>query len=189
MALRRTIDATSEPLTTAEAKAHLRVTGSTDDTLIDALVKAARQMAENELPRSLITQTWEKTLDEFPDAIELPYPPIIVVTSVKYYDGAGTQQTLPSVAYALDAKSEPGWIVPAYGYDWPETREMANAVEVTYQAGYGANGGYVPPPIKQWILLMVGHLYENREASIPGVSITALPFIGGLLDPFRVLRV
>lgn len=186
MALRRTIDAATEPITTAEAKAHLRVTSSTDDSFIDGLVKVCRMVAENELRRSLITQTWMKTLDEFPDAIELHYPQIIAVSSVKYYDTAGIQQTLDPSQYSLDYQSEPGWIVPAYNVAWPDTLQAINSVEVIYTAGYGAASD-VPQAIKQWILLQVGHLYENREATMPGISITPLPFVGGLLDPFRVM--
>jgi uncharacterized phiE125 gp8 family phage protein len=186
MALRRLIDAATEPITTAEAKAHLRVVSSTDDTLIDGLVKVCRLIAENELRRSLITQTWVRTLDEFPDAIELHYPPVIAVTSVKYYDTAGVQQTLDPSQYSLDYQGEPGWIVPAYNVTWPDTLQAINAVEVTYTAGYGAATD-VPQAIKAWILLQVGHLYENREATVPGVSITPLPFVSALLDPYRVV--
>ena len=186
MALRRLIDAATEPITTAEAKTHLRVTGSTDDAYIDTLVKSVRQTAENELRRSLITQTWVRTLDEFPDAITLHYPPVIAVTSVKYYDTAGVQQTLDPSLYSLDYQSEPGWIVPAYNEGWPDTLQAINAVEVTYTAGYGTATD-VPAAIKAWILLHVGHLYENREATMPGISITPLPFLGSLLDPYRVV--
>lgn len=186
MALRRTTDAATEPVTTAEAKAHLRVTTSTDDTLIDSLVKAARQMAENELGRALITQTWTRTLDEFPDAIRLYYPPIISVTSLKYYDTAGVQQTLDPSLYSVDLKSEPGYVVPAYNTCWPATLCTINAVECVYTAGYGAAAA-VPQSIKNWMLLQVGHLYENREASMPGITITPMPFIGGLLDQYRVM--
>jgi len=187
MALLRTIDATTEPVTTAEAKTHLRVTSATDDVYIATLVKACRQKAENELQRSLITQTWEKTLDEFPDAITLPYPPIISVVTLKYLEPvAGVSTTLNALSYTVDAKSEPGWIVPAYGYDWPNIWDSINAVEVTYTAGYGTAAD-VPAAIKAWILLHVGHLYENREATMPGISITPLPFLDSLLDPYRVV--
>ena len=186
MALRRLTDAATEPITTAEAKTHLRVTAATDDTYIDTLVKAVRQVTENELRRSLITQSWVRTLDEFPEAIELHYPPVIAVTSVKYYDTAGTQQTLAATEYPLDYQSEPGWMVPALDVVWPDTLDAVNAVEVIYTAGYGTAAD-VPQAIKAWILLHVGHLYENREATMPGISITPLPFTGSLLDPYRVV--
>ena len=186
MPLRRLIDAATEPITTAEAKTHLRVTAATDDTYIDTLVMSVRQVAENELRRSLITQSWVRTLDEFPEQIQLRYPPIIAVTSVKYYNTAGVQQTLAASEYSLDYQSEPGWIVPAYNVIWPDTLDAVNAVEVIYTAGYGGAAD-VPQAIKAWILLHVGHLYENREATMPGISITPLPFLDSLLDPYRVV--
>ena len=189
MATRLITAPATEPITTAEAKAHLRVTSSAEDTLIDALVKAVRMTAEHDLQRALITQVWEVTLDAFPLEIELPYPPTISVDFVKYLEPvAGVLTTLSSAAYSLDAKSEPGWIVPAFDYDWPDTLDAINAVTVQYQAGYGAAAA-VPQAIKQWMLLMVGHYFENREASMPAVTTTPLPFIAGLLDPFRIMRV
>lgn len=187
MALRLTVDPATEPVSTAEAKAQMRVVSSADDTLIAALIVAARQQAENILGRALMQQTWQKTLDEFPDAIELPYPPIQSVTTLDYVEPDGTTVTLAAGSYVVDTASEPGWIVPAYGYDWPDTREQINAVIVTYVTGY-ADAAAVPQAIKQWILLMVAHYYENREATVPGVNMTPLPFIGGLLDPYLVVR-
>lgn len=189
MSLLLTAPPTSEPVTLSEAKVHLRVGSSAEDTLISALIAAARQVAENECRRAFITQTWEKTLDLFPEAIELPYPRTIGVTAITYLDRDGAAQTLSPASYLVDTKSEPGWVTPAYGYAWPETYLVPNAVTVTYTAGYGANGAAVPNAIKQWILLMVGHYFENREASVPGVSMTPLPFIDGLLDPYRVMQV
>lgn len=55
-----------EPLTLAEAKAHLRVDFVEDDTLISALIVAARQRAEVITRRALITQSWQLVLDAFP---------------------------------------------------------------------------------------------------------------------------
>lgn len=194
MALLRTIDAATEPVTVAEVKTHLRLTGTSEDTYLGTLITAARYVAENELGRALIAQTWEKTLDEFPQAaIELPYPPLVSVTSISYLEAvAGATVALSSSSYVVDTKSEPGWIVPAYGYDWPSTYDTINAVTITYSAGW-ANAAAVPQPIKQWILVHVGHLYENREltnsSGIPGMMVTSIPFLSGLLDPYRVPRI
>lgn len=187
MALRLKTAPSSEPVTLAEAKAFARWTKSTEDAIFTALITAARQACENELQRALLPQSWEKTLDEFPDQIELPYPPVASVTSLKYTDSNGDQQTLNPNSYTLDNASEPGWIVPAYGLTWPATQASVNAVVVEYVAGY-ATAGAVPEAIKTWIKLMVNHYFENREASIPGVSLQPIPFIAGLLDPYRVYR-
>ena len=188
MALRRITEPATEPVSIAEAKAHVRVTHSTDDALIGALITSVRQAAENELGRTLMTSTWEKTLDEFPDAIELHYPPVAAITSVEYLDDAGTVTLLAAASYTLDERSEPGWLVPAYDYEWPTTLDSINAVTVTYTAGYGTAAD-VPEAIKAWIKVHVGHLYENREATLIGAPVVPLPFVSGLLDPYRVVNV
>ena len=43
----------TEPVTSTEAKAHVRVIGTTDDTLIAALISSAREFAEHYTGRAL----------------------------------------------------------------------------------------------------------------------------------------
>lgn len=188
MTLRLITPPAVEPVTLAEAKAHLRVTHAGDDALITALVSAAREQCEHILGRALIEQTWELTLDAFPDAIRLDHPPIASVTSLSYVDPAGTTQVWPAPNYYLDKASEPGWITPAYGGSWPDVRDQANAVIVRYVAGYGAAAAAVPLAIRQWLLLAIGSLYETRERDD---AQRKLPhdFVGGLLDRYRMLHV
>ena len=50
--------------------------------------------------------------------------------------------------------------------------------------GYGDSPADVPNAIRQWMLLQIGHLYENRE-SASKFKVEALPFVDRLLDPFR----
>ena len=188
MALRRILDAASEPVSVSEVRAHLRIVSTAEDAQLEAFITAARMQCENELGRSLITQTWQKTIDYFPPEIELSYPPVIAVSEVQYLDDAGVATVLAPASYALDNASEPGWLVPAYSYDWPTTQDAMNAVSITYTAGYGGADD-VPLGIKQWIMMAVGSMYENRESSAQGAAATQmLPFVAGLLDPFRVVR-
>lgn len=191
MSLRKLVDATVEPITLAEAKAHLRVTVSSEDALITALITAARTTCEERLRRTLIDTDWQLTLDAFPCALPLRMPRVIAVESVEYVDSAGAPQTLAGSEYQVDGESEPGWIVPAYGKAWPATREQANAVTVTYSCGYGVAASDVPGPIKQWILLQIGALYANREAVVatPGIVAVDLGFADRLLDPYRVIEI
>lgn len=185
MALVRITSPGSEPITLAEAKAHCRIEVSDDDALITAFITAAREECEHELGRSLIAQTWEKVMDSFPDAIELLMPPIQSVTSVKYLDTIGVEQTLSSSLYALDKDSEPGWLVPASGTDWPTTGDYINAVRVRFVAGW-ANAAAVPENIKTWIKVRVATLYENREATTAGIAVQKVPYIDSLLDRYRI---
>lgn len=172
----------TEPVTLAEAKLHLRVDTDDDDAMITRLISAARAACEHELGRSVSPQTLLLTLDAFPSgAILLPRGPIISVDSVGYVDLEGVLQTIAGANYALDDTQVDAWLLPAYDYEWPDSREQANAVRVQYQAGMQE----IPEEVQQWILLCIGTLYANREADSDR---PALPqgFAARLLDRYRV---
>lgn len=177
-----------EPVTLAEAKAHLRVTGTDEDALVSALIVAARSFAEECTGRAFVTQTWDYVLDAFPcAAFELPKAPLQSVTSVSYVDTDGATQTLDSGLYKVDAITDPGRIAPAYGETWPSTRAEENAVTIRFVAGYGLAAA-VPQPIKQALLLMTGQQFEHREATAEG-SWSRLPLgVDALLGLYRVFR-
>lgn len=169
-----------------EAKAHLRVDSSDDDTLITAMITVATETAEQIMDRAVMPQTWELTLDAFPPAFELRTIPVASVTSIKYYDDNGAQTTLDPSYYTLDNASDfrSGYVVPAYGEAWPSTRNQINAVAARYVSGY-ANAAAVPEPIKAWIKLQVGAMYENRESD-SALQPKALNFAYALLDRYKV---
>ena len=176
---------TTEPVTLTEAKLHLRVDHSTDDNLITALITAAREHVEHVTERSLITQTLELVVDAFPAAeIRLPRPKLISITSVKYDDADGVEQTMDAADYTTDTYSEPGWLFPVYGTDWPSTLDAPNAVRVRYVAGYGSASA-VPSGIKAWMLVRIGALYKNREELVDGRNV-APSYVDRLLDAYRV---
>ena len=179
-----------EPITLQEAKAHLRVDGTADDALISALIQAARQHIDGRdgwLGRALMQQTWDYAIDEFPDAdfIPLPLAPVQSITSITYTDTNGASQTFSSASYVLGA--DLAWkprVNLGYGLSWASTRGVPDAVKVRFVAGY-ANAADVPGPIKAALLLMIGHLHENREATADRV-LTELPLgVDSLLMPYR----
>ena len=197
----------SEPITLADAKTHLRVDIIDDDALITALIVAARQYAEQITARSFISQQWRYVMDALPskgvmgvpwgsefslpgNAILLEKGPIISVDSIKFLDMSSVQQTLPTTAYTFDLSGPLARITPPFGQIWPIALPQIGAVQVNFTAGYGASAAAVPQGIKQWMLLRVAALYENREEVVTGRSITVTPlsFADGLLDPYRIMR-
>jgi len=120
--------------------------------------------------------------------IVLPVSSLIQVDSIKYIDTAGVQQTLSPALYLVDSHSEPPRILPAYGTQWPSTRQQPNAVEVLFTAGYGTTAASVPDGIKAWMKLRIGALYEHREEAllVERGQLVDLPFVGSLLTPYRV---
>lgn len=185
MGLKLITGPTSEPVTTDEAKVHLRVVGTDDDAYIAALIAAARQAAEQATGRALMAQTWEASFDRFEYAMTLPRPPIVSVESVKYLDAAGALQTLDPSQYELNDYKEPARIIRPYVVIWPATQQHENAVVIRYVAGY-ANAAAVPQEIKSWMLLRIGMLYANRESVVDGMRTAELPFIDRLLDSAKV---
>lgn len=155
----------TEPISLADAKAHCHA-GDDEDAVITLYIAAARERAEFVTGRRFITQTVERVLDSFPTAnIELPGSPVQSITSVKYLEAvAGVETTMPGADYVLDKDSEPGWLMPAYGTQWPSTHPTALAVRVRYVAGW-ADAASVPANLRYALLLGVGEAYLNREES------------------------
>lgn len=164
-------------------------TNTTNDPYLISLISAARTAAERITRRALITQTWELLLDSFPPwEITMPKPTLQSVTSINYIDSDGASQTLSASKYLVDSKSEPARITPVFGEVWPVTRAQTNAVAVRFVAGYGAAAA-IPAGIRQWMLIRICTLYDQRAATIVGVPITDFPraFVDGLLDDFNVI--
>lgn len=184
--LRVTTAATTEPLTLAEAREHLRVDHFDDDGVISGCILAARQHVENVCGLALATSSWTMTLDEFPaDPIALPREPVQSVTAVRYYNTSGVLTTWSSAEYEVDLYSMPPRLRPRDGYSWPGLKSVLGAVQVEFVAGY-SGPQTVPQPLLQAMRLLVGHFYENREASVIGTSAVALPFaVDALLAPYR----
>ena len=118
MTLRLITDASTEPLTLAQARRHLRIDDdyTAEDADITDMIVAARRQAEHETGRALTVQTWEKVLDAFPEAeIELGKPSVVAISSVKYFDSNAVEQTMDPAGYVLDRDTDPGYVLPAAG--------------------------------------------------------------------------
>ena len=156
-----------EPVSLADMKLHLRVDGTDDNALITALISVAREYVEIWTGRACISQTWTQTFDGFPDGagnIELKRPPLLSVTSVVYADVDDADQTWSTGSYTVHTDTLPGHIELDYGESYPSTRDKEASVTVIFVAGYGAAATALPTPIIQAVKLIVGDLYEHREA-------------------------
>lgn len=175
---------TTEPITLSEAKAHLRVVYADDDAQIEMMIKAARQMAEEYLQRALMPQTLRVILDDFTAPVRLPWPPFAELLSVAYTDAAGVPATVDIGDITADYRSG----LANLRATWPSTAS-GSQVTIQYKAGY-LDAISVPAPIKAWMLLLIGTLYENRESVVVGTGINAAELPGGVWDrlvqPYRV---
>lgn len=192
MALRLVSAPAVEPVSLAEAKLHLRVDTSADDALIGGLIATARAHVE-EMCRpqvAMLTQTWEMLLDAFPDKdeIELRPWPLQSVTSISYTSPAAATTVWPNTNYVVDTYSEPGRVSLVAGVSWPPAPlRRLNGVAIRFVAGYGDAGTAAPLQLRQAVLLLVGHWYENRE---PVITTGAFPqnipmTVAALVGPWR----
>ena len=185
-----------EPVTLAEAKAHLRVDTSDDDTYIGTLIAAAREWCEEYLDRTLVHTQWLVRFDTFPPDgthdIELPRPPMAAAgtttaVALTFTFENGTTSTYSTASYRVDRAGTPGTVKTLYGQTWPPHLRDDNAISVTWWGGYGASGTSVPAAIRHAILMLVGHWYDGARSGVVMGSISKEVEFGvkSLLDSQR----
>lgn len=182
----KTSSTSTEPLTLAQAKAHLRVEHAVEDAFITALIVAARDYCERLSGRSLIPHTFLLTLDRFPSYgqdIVLAHGPVTAVTSINYYASDLTDTLMVvSTDYRTALQFMPARIrLPLASTVWPDTARADDAVRIVY-----TGGGSAPTSATQAMLLLIGHWYENRESVVTGTVSTELQItVRSLLDAVR----
>lgn len=175
---------TSPVIPLADVRLHLRLDllgGSThpDDALITAFIDAARDYVEHNTQRSVGVQTLELALDAFPSgAIELPLG-AASITSLSYVDDEEAVIVMDSSEYVLDEYSHQSWVL--FVDAWPTAKDSANVVKIRYVTKSAINSA-----VKAAMLLLIGHWYENREASNFD-KLQSIPLgVKSLLDTERV---
>ena len=151
------------------AKGFLRVSFSNDDTLIGTLITAGVEVAQNYTNTKFLEHEYTLTMETWDDVyvsnhftqdlsdgsyirrggyvgkdglnqIVLPYPPLKSITSIKYYDAAGSQQTWSTDNYRdLTYHNQKGYIEIKDGSTMPTLEDRAAAVEIKFKCGYGTS--------------------------------------------------
>jgi len=164
----------TEPITLAEAKAHLRIDSSDEDVWINSAIISARMMVELYLRRYLITQTWMLSYDnETPIEIDLTEG-IQSISSVKIIARDAMETIIDSADYYLGAGKKKLYF---------DNVLSGHRIEITYDVGYGSAVN-VPDDIKQGILMHIADLYENR-----GDNISMSKSVLNLLFPHRIIYI
>ncbi len=169
----RIIAPITEPLTLAEAKLYLRIDGSAEDSLIADLIAVARELAEQYMRISLITQQWKISFDDYvPEELLLPYPPIVSIESIMIFARDGSSVVVEPDSYFIGSSQD------TLVFD---TIIYGHRIEIIYNTGYG-NAADIPSPIKYGMLAHMAFLYEQRgEAEIATLPRQSM----ALYSPFR----
>ena len=179
--------ASTFPVSLTEAKSHLKVDTSADDTYITSIIKAATQLSEEYTNRFFINTVIDQTCSSFAELQTLFKSKVNDVQYVKYYDSDETLQTLADTEYDKMLSYEPSQIQLADGKSFPSITKRNDAVICRYTVGYGSSASDVPEIIKQAILLTIGNFYQNRNSVVIGRIATELPQnVKWLLDTYKV---
>lgn len=181
------------PVSLTEAKLHLRVEHDLEDAYIGQLVDAGREYIERQWGLALVTQTHKALLDTWPaGGLKLRPHPVASLVSVKSWDGSAFSALTLSDFQLITGR--PALVVLADGVSPPVPARTRQAFEVRFTTGFGDTEEGVPSAIKQAILLLVAHWFENREASVSsktgfGVSADLTRGVEDLMAPFRSPRI
>lgn len=156
-----------------EAKEHLQVTDTDHDAVIRALLSAATSYVEEASGKALNSQTWEFKNRNLTGRMEFCFPvvPLISVSSITYFDTNNVSQSLTVGDFTIYSEEDRAWMVPDIGTNWPTMYARPDALTVTSVHGFSS----VPGNLKAAVKLMLGHLFENRDASVVGASVATLP--------------
>lgn len=175
-----------EPVTVADMRAHLRLTGPDEDAILAEFLVAARHHVERSTRRALITQAWRLYLDAWPDGriVRLPVAPVQSVDQITVFASDGIGQALDAGDWTLERGGEPVRLRIKPGAGGPSAG--LNGVEIDFTAGYGAAASDVPASYRQAIRLLAAHWFEHREAGMD-TAMASLPHgLDRLLSTVRV---
>ncbi|MCX2695990.1 head-tail connector protein [Ochrobactrum chromiisoli] len=171
-----------EPVTVADARAFLRISTDSEDDILRRIIKTARELVKADTGLALIDQTWRLRVDRWPRSgrLALFKYPVKAVTAVVAYRCDGTAISMEPEEFMLQHGRRPQRV---YMAQYPDAQSFCG-LEVDFIAGFGETGVEVPDALKQAILTLSAHLYENR-AGLDGATSELPPMVGQMVDSWR----
>lgn len=159
-------NASTDVLSTADAKAWMRVDTSADDSLIADLVAESIDFVEEQYGFQLVEKTVTVEYEYYGKEVRLPLYPVQSVISVKTIDGSGTETTL-TVNEDYYLTGDTLVIDSVYGWEVPDDRIR---LKVVYVAGYTS----IPSGIALGLKKLVASNYEDRQDAVEG-NVSEMP--------------
>lgn len=152
-----TVAPVAEPVTLAEAKAHVGVEDTSRDTELAIYITAARSYVESYCGIMLASRTVTVKCDAFDDFEAFPIVPVASVSGIVYVDPAGSNQTLSTSVYEVRSDGLTVSIALKANQVWPSIQDGSR---ITVTASVGGN---TPEAIKHALLLLIGQSMDSRE--------------------------
>jgi len=151
------------PLTTI--KSALKIDFDVDDRELTRLREAALSLLERKTRLKFEPATQTLRLAKWQDTM-FPVVPYLSMSSVSYTDSGGASQTMPASDYWVDLTDA----VPVLRFLEQPALNEGTMIVVTYTAGYAD----LPADVTHAVISLVGHWYNNPEASSP-IALQTVP--------------
>lgn len=161
---------TLEPVTLAEAKDALHISGNDFDLTLRIYLDAAIRRVENFRQSPVMSSEWELYLKTWPTNVSLEKHPVSAINSVKYYDDDNALQTVASTNYRLQDFRVPCRLEFDSDFTQPSVYDREYPIVVNFQAGYLAASS-CDAVIKHVILLETGTYNEIRQTEMAGMGL------------------
>ena len=165
------------PVQVSDVKRHLRLPESVDNTYLEDLIEAATAFIDGPhgVGVSLSLTTYTLNIDDLSSSFTIPIYPVRAVNEIAYLDRTGVGQIV-TTGIRFDNSN------PARVYHDIRSSALDGSVVVTFTAGFVT----IPGDLKQAILMLVGHFYENREATSDEKVETVPLGVETILNRYRV---
>jgi uncharacterized phiE125 gp8 family phage protein len=173
------VDRFEELITDREQMEHSRIDDDYDIEIVQANIAAATDLVEKWLNRKLFSTEMVGSIPSFRKRVNIPYPPIHEVTKVTMEDSNGTVTELVSgTDYRFDDISEQVIFMT--------DQSRYENFKFHYKCGY-ENRSDIPMSILHAIKQTASTLYENREDTVIGASVSEVPLkTQRLIGAYRV---
>jgi uncharacterized phiE125 gp8 family phage protein len=163
--IQRVIDDSTadEPLTLQEAKDQVRIYTDELDVQVSDAIREVRKYCEAHTGRCLRTEvTREITFDAWPsEGIRLPWPPLISVESIDYWDADNNDTEFASSNYSAQLSDELyGFIEWAPSVSFPDTYSRRDAIRVQFKCGYQTRFA-VPHQVKRAMKILLSLEFDD----------------------------
>lgn len=195
------ISVSSRPTTSAilsaellRLKTFLRIETDDEDTDLQQMHVAAADIFEKLTGRAVFTTGRVLRLPPCLEdrVIELPYPNLIAVQSVKYYDSDDVEQTVSSGEYIVETGPIPGRVtftdtgIETLTGDLSEI--LRHPISINFTTGFGADTDSVPLGIRNVMREITKWLYAVKNNA--NLSRNGIPeYISHLAGVWRVGRI
>ena len=166
------------PITIDEVRTHCRIDLTYDDDLVAKMLTAAIRHVEQITGWLTTSQSLQKDYKKISEVLRLPHWPVTAVTAIQL---VGTSTVSVADDFDVDLTARPARIERASSI----VLGRGETIRISYTAGLTD----IPDDMKQAILMLISHWYENREAVIVGtISAEVSLGVNQLLSPYMARR-